>query len=268
MIHGGTALAIPVSVKHRKTLALVLVFAAVFAGAEAFCIRADQQFGDLRSEVEKECNAYRAKHPDAFVCHDDPLAPSTVGQMKPAREHLARAREAADRGDRAATKTELVAAMDIAARVDRRKTLIAELVAASIAKDAIDIIETKKLDHLVVRAVLFHAPDTLGAQPTEALRVDRNQRVVSYAERNWFFGTGVGESLLRSETKENDRTLGRMGAALRKGDLAACQAAMRDRNDQSPLAPWTKSGIDEIFCGKSMEVQSTAARLDRLRRQS
>ena len=250
----------------KKELALCLLLAASIFSAQLVSLEADRSFASIREATEKDCRQYRNAHPDSSVCADDDYQPGVVKELNPAKASIARAREALDHDQADAAEQHLVSAMDVASRVARRDTLIAKLVAVAIVDEALPILESNKLDPAVVRAILAHAPRSLGDKPLESIRIDRNHGLVAVTDQRWLLSTGLGESLVKRAMTNDDRVFDGMRTAIEKDDLAACEKAGELR-EHGPFASTFASNWEK-WCSKFVQIHSTAARLRALRRQS
>jgi hypothetical protein len=241
----------------------VLIVAGVFLAVTGTCFylftrAVDSRFTAAEGHVARDCKAYRsaARHRDAAVCADDPYAPSAVKDFEQAKKEIEAASLAYARFDEAGGNVRIAHALDLADVLDRRARSIDLVVASSIVKAALDVVERSHLPPATRLSLFAHVQLASAAAPFEAERVHTEWGMLRYA--NELPGGPFARLAVADAVRDDDIATAEMNRAALDGDLARCESAA-----SAPRGVLGRSGIAPVLCPKMIDLVKTGRRLDR-----
>lgn len=214
------------------------------------------RFANAKALADYECMVFRSApgHEHANVCRFDDFQLSSIKSIKYADERIAEANTELARGNVAQAKTQLALAAGTATELDRRGTMIAQLVAAKIGGDVLDALDAHRgaLDDKGRLDVLASLRLTHAAAPFQTTRLQTQWERVHAHDKEWL----VSDARAADAVERDDAAFEEMSRAAASGDVARCEkaAAGLERTERTvDMAP---------FCAKVAKYVTVARRAD------
>ena len=247
---------------NLRKLGLGLV-AILVTTSLAFAYRGSSRarYDAARRDFEEDCSRWRSAGGSGSVCDPGARVPSLIPRLRDGQARVASASRALASGDHVAAERELAAAFDTVAELDRIGSEVPTVMAASLLRQALNVIETE-------------VPPTPSGQALAA-RVLARRHLYSvahplrgrllFATRNVLddFDRPLLRALAVQTIDQEERMTAAMERAITLGDTDGCIRAAKSR---SKLAARYTEMTPDVICPELVKAAQTSKRLDRLRR--
>jgi hypothetical protein len=225
------------------------------------------RYDGARARLSHDCARWKERGGESNVCDLDARSTGMFPLYKDARSQVVLARAAFERDDDPAATEELGRALDAVAEMDRRGTLVAEMMAATVLGEALAVIEAAQAKASSPRRASLLASVLAGrrlrstAHPLEGERLLVQSALVSLPSGRQGPKPFLNAYLADAMEEEDALTAG-MERAIARGDTQGCSLAAKRR---SAVTARYGMGMAETVCTKMVGFVQAGKRLDRLR---